>query len=135
MSVVLALVAGLLAVRRRRVSRAAVQPGRTAAAARADPAVRDGARDPGVAVDEDGTAHIAWWEDRDEGAVTVYCRLPRGATACDRREEFDASAHQSGPIDVVLRPDGTLYVLSFDIFDTVARRLRPTVATASASRR
>jgi hypothetical protein len=38
---------------------------------------------PGVAVDAAGTAYIAWYED-DGGATTLrFCRLPRGAGACE----------------------------------------------------
>ena len=52
--------------------------------------------------------------------MLVYCRLPRGATACDRREEFAPTDFHDGPVGVVLRDDGTLYLLSNDIFTTVA---------------
>jgi hypothetical protein len=38
---------------------------------------------PGLAIDEAGTAHIAWSEDLSDQASTLrYCRLPRGARAC-----------------------------------------------------
>ena len=41
-------------------------------------------RYPDLLVDEAGTAHIAWTENRgDEPDVARYCRLKRGATACD----------------------------------------------------
>jgi len=44
---------------------------------------------PSVLVDEAGTAHIAWNEGRGDAAdVAVYCRLPRGATACETRSEL-----------------------------------------------
>ena len=44
---------------------------------------------PRVYVDEAGTAHIVWNEDRGAAAdVTVYCRLPRAATACASRSEL-----------------------------------------------
>lgn len=79
-----------------------------------------GAEGPGVAVADDGTAHIAWWEDRDDGAVVVYCRLPRGATSCDRTEELASADFHDGPVGVVLRDDGTLYLLFNDIFTTFA---------------
>jgi hypothetical protein len=39
---------------------------------------------PDVLVDEGGTAHVVWAEGNGDGADTVsYCRLKRGATACD----------------------------------------------------
>jgi hypothetical protein len=48
-----------------------------------------GAEKPDVYVDEAGTAHIVWNEGRGSAAdVAVYCRLPRGATACDVRREL-----------------------------------------------
>ena len=42
-------------------------------------------RYPDLLVDEAGTAHIAWTENRGDDAPDVarYCRLKRGATACD----------------------------------------------------
>ena len=80
----------------------------------------DGASGPGVAVDDGGTSHIAWWEDRDDGAVLVYCRLPRGATSCDRREELATADFHSAQVGVVLRDDGTLYLLFNDYFTTFA---------------
>ncbi|MGD9694834.1 MAG: hypothetical protein AB7V42_04130 [Thermoleophilia bacterium] len=41
--------------------------------------------EPDVVVDEAGTSHIVWNEPHDDGTpdVTVYCRVPRGSTACD----------------------------------------------------
>ena len=38
---------------------------------------------PRVAVDANGTAHIAWI-----GAGLAYCRLPRGAQACAGKKRF-----------------------------------------------
>ena len=46
---------------------------------------------PGIAVDPvTGVGHLAWGEQRPFGEVDLlhYCRLPRGATDCDRRETF-----------------------------------------------
>jgi hypothetical protein len=45
---------------------------------------------PGVAVDAAGTAYIAWYED-DGGATTLrFCRLPRGAGACEAAHQITA---------------------------------------------
>jgi hypothetical protein len=45
---------------------------------------------PGVAVDAAGTAYIAWYED-DGGATTLrFCRLPRGAVACEDPDQITA---------------------------------------------
>ncbi|MEZ5122379.1 MAG: hypothetical protein R2736_12515 [Solirubrobacterales bacterium] len=39
---------------------------------------------PDVLIDEAGTAHIVWNEGRgDDADAAIYCRLKRGATACD----------------------------------------------------
>jgi len=44
---------------------------------------------PDVIVDEAGTAHVVWNEDRGDLAdVVVYCRILRGASACDTRTEL-----------------------------------------------
>lgn len=69
---------------------------------------------PDVAVDAAGTAHIAWREDREDGPWTVYCRLPRGASACtDHQDLGTTSTFQFGPVGVVLRRDGTIGVLAY----------------------
>ncbi len=118
-ALVLALVAGGAAA-----VRGAAGLGAAASAAVEVPAPillsSDGASGPGVAVADDGTSHIAWWEDRDDGAVVVYCRLPRGATSCDRREELATADFHSAQVGVVLRDDGTLYLLFNDFFTTFA---------------
>ncbi|MEO8686771.1 MAG: hypothetical protein ABI611_00965 [Solirubrobacteraceae bacterium] len=45
---------------------------------------------PGVAVDAAGTAYVAWYED-DGGATTLrFCRLPRGAVACEAAHAITA---------------------------------------------
>ncbi len=44
---------------------------------------------PDVLVDEAGTAHVVWNENRGDAAdVVVYCRVKRGATGCDTRAEL-----------------------------------------------
>lgn len=43
-----------------------------------------GGENPDVLVDAAGTSHIVWNEPSNDGPdVTVYCRLPRTATACE----------------------------------------------------
>lgn len=74
----------------------------------------DAASEPDVAVDAAGTAHIAWREDRADGPHTVYCRLPRGATACQDYQDLGTTAtFQFGPAGVVVRRDGTIGVLAY----------------------
>lgn len=93
-----------------------------AAAAGATPILLsdNSASGPGVAVAEDGTAHFAWREERGDDTYIVYCRMQRRAQACDRREEFGPTPLRSfGPVDVVLRPDGTLYIVAFFCCDGI----------------
>src|SRR4051812_28736684 len=49
-----------------------------------------GAQHPGVAVDETGTGHFAWNVDAPypQTDPLVYCRVPRGATACQGTQRF-----------------------------------------------
>ncbi|MCB0873695.1 MAG: hypothetical protein KDC36_09990 [Thermoleophilia bacterium] len=57
----------------------------TRAATAPSPTVLSGnGRNPDVLVDAAGTAHIVWTEPVEGGPdVTVYCRLPRAAKACE----------------------------------------------------
>ncbi|HYI19095.1 MAG TPA: hypothetical protein VD836_10325 [Solirubrobacteraceae bacterium] len=58
------------------------------AAAHAATAITIGAgHKPGVAVDAAGTAYVAWYADEGGPTKLRFCRLPRGAVACE-------SAHQ-----------------------------------------
>ncbi len=69
-------------------------------------------RDPAIAVDESGTAHIVWnvsiiGSDDD----MVYCRLPRGATSCERIQRIDLPGEDfSGPKVVITRNDEIVLV-------------------------
>src|SRR6478735_3470271 len=54
----------------------------TPAAAEAAPFAIGPGELPGVTVDAAGTAYIAW-NGLEAGHPPHYCRLPRGATACD----------------------------------------------------
>ncbi|MEY2514450.1 MAG: hypothetical protein QOJ89_1808, partial [bacterium] len=45
---------------------------------------------PGVAVDAAGTAYIAWRGSESGLGSLQFCRLPRGAAACDVRRAIDA---------------------------------------------
>ena len=58
---------------------------------------------PTVVVDAGGTAHIVF--DTTEG--DVYCRLPRGAAACDVRTVLPLPGGDGG-LAILDRPDGTL---------------------------
>lgn len=53
---------------------------------------------PDMLVDEAGTGHVVWNEDRGDGAdVVVYCRIPRGASACNARTELRSEIPDSSP--------------------------------------
>lgn len=55
----------------------------SSAAAGAAPFALGAGSQPSVAVDGAGTAHIAWNGPEVDAHAPRYCRLPRGATACD----------------------------------------------------
>jgi hypothetical protein len=55
----------------------------TAAAHAATPVLLGGGNEPGVAVDAAGTAYVAWVGNGADPTPLNFCRLPRGATACD----------------------------------------------------
>src|SRR3954447_21282936 len=50
-----------------------------------------GPQRPNVAVDDLGTGHFAWDVDQPypKTDTTVYCRVPRGASACQATQRFD----------------------------------------------
>jgi hypothetical protein len=62
--------------------------------------------DPTVVVDATGTAHIAFHESP---AGDVYCRIPRGAAACDIRTPLPLSG--DGRPWIIDRSDGTLAIV------------------------
>lgn len=71
---------------------------------------------PHLTVDPAGTAHVVWI--REDGGLdeTHYCRLPRGASACDIERTLPGSAITESPSDTgqpfILRsPAGTLYLV------------------------
>ncbi len=71
---------------------------------------------PSVGVEDDGTGHITWTETDAEGDDEVkYCRLPRGATACERTETFLApgGARSFESANVVLPGDGRVQVVAY----------------------
>lgn len=53
---------------------------------------------PAIAVDDSGTGHIAWTESVPAGDDRlVYCRLPRGASACAQTQAFTLPAEGGEP--------------------------------------
>lgn len=95
------------------LARAAAAP---AALAPATPVLLsdDAASRPGVAVGEDGTVHVGWVEEPDSGPVFVYCRMPRGATACETEHRFERPGDFAfGPVDLILRDGDVVQLLGY----------------------
>lgn len=116
-ALVLVLTAGLLALVGSATVGGPTASAQLAAAAPATPillSAENNASKPGVAVASDGTSHIAWAEEDDEvDRAIVYCRLPRGATACDVKLEFTPTdLFGFGPIDVLVRDDDHIQLLA-----------------------
>jgi hypothetical protein len=57
-----------------------------------------------IAVDTDGTAHVAWSVTQGGGDQLVYCRVPRGASACEKTETFTNDSLSNFGTDVLV-PD------------------------------
>jgi hypothetical protein len=86
---------------------------------------------PAATVDAAGTAHIVWNENRGDAAdVVVYCRLKRGASACDSRTELtwdksydsgDDPAFNSGDPPKIVQVGDQLVVLQHR-YPTYAKR-------------
>src|SRR3954452_13644279 len=73
-----------------------------------------GAQRPNVAVDDLGTGHFAWDVDQPypKTDTTVYCRVPRGATACQATQRFDIAPWlEAFGNPVVLTPAPGLVIL------------------------
>ena len=73
---------------------------------------------PGIGVDPvTGTGHVAWTERHNypEPDVLQYCRIPRGASDCDRRESFTiAPALEAFDHHQVVIPDtGRVILLAY----------------------
>ena len=50
--------------------------------------VAQNAKQPWIAVADNGTAHIAWTESASSGDSTHYCSIARGKTACSHAQSF-----------------------------------------------
>ena len=67
---------------------------------------------PALALDADGTAHVAFMNGSTAGWVR-YVRLPAGSTTPETHESVD-DGYFYGPIDVVLGSDSQPFVLYHD---------------------
>lgn len=87
---------------------------------------------PAIAVDAAGTAHIVWDENANPGDDrVVYCRLPRGARACEMTRALPAPAEDFDGPRVVLA-DGEPIVVSQRCCISGLPRNSATVAFRSA---
>src|SRR4051794_26537656 len=75
--------------------------------------------DPSVAVDQNGTAHVAWSSEQT-GNTLEYCRLPRGKRACTIRLSLPLADSGSGHAQVLIRGPG---LISIVIPDTPKRAM------------
>ena len=68
--------------------------------------------DPDVVVDGNGTGHFAWID----GQTVRYCRIPRGATACNAQSSLALPPHNSaanqGPVRVVRPASNRVFVIT-----------------------
>jgi hypothetical protein len=71
---------------------------------------------PGLAVDPQGTAYLAWYGDEPTGASLHFCRLPRGASACEGQATIpaDGGSH-SRPFVTVAGPRVTIHQYRFGV--------------------
>jgi hypothetical protein len=67
----------------------------SAAPAAADPVVLGPGVQPAVTVDRDGTAYVAWRGPEGNFSSLQFCRLPRGAAACDVRRAIPVPGGES----------------------------------------
>lgn len=79
---------------------------------------------PGLAVDATGTAYIAWYGTETGTTTLQFCRLPRGAKACDVRSAITAPGTSiSRPFVTVdgddVRVVSYRYALTGDRFDAI----------------
>lgn len=61
-----------------------------AAAGAAAPLTVGQGHKPGMAIDASGTAYVAWYEDGGAPTALRFCRLPRGAVACEAAQQIAA---------------------------------------------
>lgn len=71
---------------------------------------------PHVVAEPGGTAHVVWIRDDTGFDETHYCRIPRGATACDAKHvlptsAFTESGGDTGQPFILRAPAGTLYIV------------------------
>lgn len=76
---------------------------------------REQARNPAIAVDAAGTAHIVWNEYRGAGGpgdLVHYCQVPRNARKCARQVTLAAPVNDVNGPRVLLPGDGRVLVLT-----------------------
>ena len=66
--------------------------------------------DPSVAVDANGTAHVAWPSEQN-GATLEYCQVPRGKRTCTVRLSFPLPDSGAGHPQVLIRGPGLVSIV------------------------
>jgi hypothetical protein len=74
--------------------------------AAAEPVVLGVGVQPGVAVDTAGTAYVAWLGGESSDNTLQFCRLPRGAAACDVRKAIPTPAGSNSLTRPFVHVDG-----------------------------
>jgi hypothetical protein len=72
--------------------------------------------DPSVAVDQNGTAHVAWPSEQ-HGNTLEYCQVPRRGKTCTARHTFQLSESGSGHPQVLVRGPGLISIVQPDTPD------------------
>ena len=74
--------------------------------AAAEPVVLGAGVQPGVAVDTAGTAYVAWLGGESSDNTLQFCRIPRGAAACDIRKAIPTPAGSNSLTRPFVHVDG-----------------------------
>ena len=67
--------------------------------------------DADIAVDAAGNAHVAWENESSDPETIRYCRIPRGARACDIAHVLADSGVQAEDAHVLISPAGHVVVV------------------------
>jgi hypothetical protein len=73
------------------------------------------AKKPNVGVDENETGHFVWDVDLPypQGDPAIYCRVPRGASACQTTQQFNLPLEAFGEPQVLTPGGGTVILLTY----------------------
>jgi hypothetical protein len=74
--------------------------------------------DPSVAVDQNGTAHVAWPSEQN-GNTLEYCQVPRHGKTCTQRHSFPLTESGAGHPQVLVRGPGLISIVQPDTPDRI----------------